>query len=178
LLDGWRCGVSSNRHNQTTADKEACVHHPEATLTIPLRDSRCLLLAWLGLHIAALAALVLAAVPMWLRVAAVVLVALHGLWGWRRWLRWPAGSRLVWAASGEWLLEMAGKTAVCWTSATATRVQPGVVVLRLEGGEGGRRSVVLCADAVDGDLHRRLRVRLRRPGRAAGGLQPAVRRGT
>jgi len=157
------------------------VHHPEATLIIPLRTSRCLALAWIGVHAAALAAVVGTSLPAWLQVAALPALALHGLWGWRTRLHWPEDSRLVCSASGEWSLEVAGKSAERCSTAVATWVQPGVVVLRLESGKAGRPGVVLCADAVDADLHRRLRVRLRRTGGAAerdGGLQPAVRRGT
>ncbi len=142
----------------------------EPPLNLPLRHSRCLLAAWVGLHLAALAAVALCDCGWWAKLGAPPALLAHGVAGWRRQLHWPAGSRLHWSAAGAWTLALPGAEPDTHTAWEAPWVHPRLVVLRL--GEAGRRrrTVVLCADALPADLHRRLRVRLR--------AQPAAPRGT
>ncbi len=69
--------------------------------------------------------------------------------------------RLTWQADGDWLLQTREGDDIEATLLPGSYRHPWLVVLnfRLEGSRR-RRSVVLFADALDPEMHRKLRVRL------------------
>ncbi len=69
-----------------------------------------------------------------------------------------------WNSDGEWLLFMANGNEVPAQLQTSSYVQPWIVILNLSISRFRRRSLILLPDAVDPELLRCLRVRLKLQG--------------
>lgn len=148
-------------------------HRSLPPLVIRPRPSR-----WLGgfvaaTHIAAAVAALALPLPWPLRGA--LLLAIGASLGWLLWTRVLARApwsirEAVWDAWG-WRLTLADGRVREARLAPSTYVGVGLVILNLRSGRFAHRALVLTADAVDAELLRRLRARLR----LIGPLDPAAR---
>ncbi len=101
--------------------------------------------------------------PWWAVLCVVALVLASFLIHWRRHVLRRGRRALraaVWLGDGRWRLETAGAVLERVELAPARYVHPALVVLNFCGGGNGY-TLVLCADAVSAEIHRRLRARLR-----------------
>lgn len=135
---------------------------------LPLRLERHFspALAWTvgGVHLLALAVLPPLAWPWWVKLALAVAVLVQGVLIWRRHVVPSAPNAirgLLWKADGEWELTRVDGQAFTAGLRRASYVHPALVILRFAADGGGRHAVLLPADGVDAELHRRLRVGLR-----------------
>ncbi len=121
--------------------------------------------------ILAAAALSLAAAPWpssW-RVAAIFVLALLLVLAWHRRRAHPDLAAIEWRADGGWWLRWAGSDAFESAALVRSRVFGPVIALAFDAGDGGRlRQSILWPDSADGDVLRRLRVRLARAASLAG----------
>lgn len=133
-------------------------------LRLERRYSRALARTVIIVHALALAVLGVLDLPWWLKLTLAMAVLIQAVITWRRHVNLTASGAIraiVWTADGQWELSDAdGKTHAAQLR-RASYVQPALVVLRFKLGKYRRRAVLLPADGVDADLHRRLRVGLR-----------------
>ncbi|MBK9131011.1 MAG: hypothetical protein IPM20_05140 [Gammaproteobacteria bacterium] len=139
-----------------------------APLRLDLRPSRrlaCYLLAVHGGALACLPALPLGAMTGGL-LAVLILLCLARNYTSRVLMRGGHDVvALVWTREGDWrLIERGGRERVCHLRADSY-VHPALTVLNFSG--ECRRSIVLLADSLEGEVHRRLRVRLGLRGQGA-----------
>jgi hypothetical protein len=147
---------------------------PPEPIWLPLRRSRWLAVYLLLLHAAALTALAVLQLPMALRAAGLlallIILYLHA----RRYLLLQgraAVRRAHWRTDGSWWLVDGEGRVWRYRQAEARLVQPWLIVLRLQGGEGARW-LLLAGDSASADTLRRLRIRLRRMAAGAGQADP------
>lgn len=122
-------------------------------LELTLRPSRVYLLVLAVAHGLALAGIWAAALPVWIKPAAAVMLAAGTLWLWRESARSPRGLRV----SQSGLVEVLDAD---WQPAGIRGrpvVLPWLVSLMLVPESGRARRLLLWADAVDADSFRRLR---------------------
>lgn len=133
---------------------------PQPPLQLTPQRSRCLALWLFGLHLAGLLAVWQSALPGAARVALGLVVIGGGAVAARRHWLWASRITLTWHAEGHWTLQHPGGRieAHQWAAPYA---HPRLVLLRLRTGRWRHCSIALCADSLPGELHRRLRVRLR-----------------
>ena len=113
----------------------------------------------------ALALLVVLPLPVtwWVKPPLMALIAVQWVMVWRHHLALTAPAavrRLIWSAEDRWGLFCADGTLHEAQLLPATYMHPGLVVMRFAIGTKRRCSVVLPADGLAEDEHRRLRVRL------------------
>lgn len=139
-----------------------------AAYALPLRleRQRSRGLAWtlLAVHGLAVAVLPTLAWPWWLKSLLAVAVVAQGIVSWRRHVqpRAPTAIRTVlWKSAEEWELTQVDGRRVGARLRRASYVQSALVILRFKTEDGRRVAVLLPADGVDRELHRRLRVGLR-----------------
>ena len=133
-----------------------------ADLEIEPRPSRILLVGGIGAHLLSGGAVVVADLPWWVQAGFVAGIALSLLgFGYRHGSRRGRGfiARIE-PRDGRWRLKT-GAGAEYWARLTDGYAHPLLVVLNFRLESGGRRSVTLVPDAVDGEALRRLRVWLR-----------------
>lgn len=139
-------------------------YESSASFECEWRASRCLLAFYLLMLLAALAAVWLAAIPVWAAVCASLLCLVHAAWvlpeqillsGDNAFtaLRHDAGGWHLRTRAGDWQpLQLRRDTLAL----------PLAVILRFRLGEERRvRGLCIPADALDAAMHRRLRVRLK-----------------
>ncbi|MEJ2059645.1 MAG: hypothetical protein P8Y64_04060 [Gammaproteobacteria bacterium] len=132
------------------------------TLRIEPRPSRWLLGWTLGLHLLAALAVLLAGFTLYLTLPleCLVLGSLYATVGRRR---QTVITQAAWDADGQWKVAGPG---LPWQPATLcddTWVGPWLVILNFRFGDKRRHiTLPLFRDAVDADIMRRLRIRLRR----------------
>lgn len=138
-------------------------HHRQAPLLLRPRLSRRLAAFIVLTHAGALACILALPVAWTWRVAGLGLVALSGLWqGWTHlWPRAPWAVREALCGEDGWELTLGSGRRVQARLAPSTYVGPRLVVLNFQGPAWRRCSLVLLPDALDPDLLRRLRSRLR-----------------
>jgi hypothetical protein len=115
------------------------------------------------LHVFALLVLLPLPVPWWVKPPLMAAVVIQWVIVWRHHLdlKAPAAVKsLQWNADGRWELFCADGTAHAARLLPAAYVHPWLVVLRFVTEDKRRCSVVLPADGLPEDEHRRLRVRL------------------
>lgn len=123
-----------------------------------VRPSRWLMLALMAVAILAVVAVMLCALPLWLRLALAVVVVgyaaqtLHGL-------RHPKLAKVGWRSDETWGLRLIDGTETEGELRTS-RVLGAMIVLRLSWAPRGRAALVLLPDNMDADTRRRLRMRL------------------
>ena len=147
-------------------------HRARPPLIIRPRPSRRLGGFVAATHLAALA--VAGALPLGWVVRVGLMLSIAASLGWLLWAgvlgRAPWSVReAVWDEQG-WRLTLEDGRVREARLAASTYLGAGLVILNLRCGRLRRRSLVLTADAVDGDLLRRLRARLR----LLGPLEPAA----
>jgi toxin CptA len=138
-------------------------HQRQPPLTLSPRLSRRLA-AFVALTHAGAAACVLALPVSWpWRVAGLAAIALSGLWQGltHLWPRAPWAVRQALLGEDGWELTLGSGRRVQARLAPSTYVGARLVVLNFRGPPWRRCSMVLPPDALDPDLLRRLRVRLR-----------------
>ncbi len=136
-------------------------------LVLEPRPSRALRLSQAVAHLGA--AGVLLALDAWPWPLRLLLAAVLLATGWRSLASQPTLRRLTWQAGNEWRLEGRSGEVVHAHAVAPTVVHPLLVVLRLQpAGRRLARAVVLPADSLEAEVFRRLRVRLRVEGIAAG----------
>jgi hypothetical protein len=142
-------------------------HGERPPLRIRPRPSRRLALSLLVGHLAALA--VVFAIPLgwyWrLGLAAAVLAGLaYGICAHVLYLAPWTVREATWGPDGTWTLALVSGRRVDARLLPSTYVTRGLQVLNFRTGRLRTRTLTLLPDAVDGDLLRRLRVRLRLEG--------------
>ena len=135
-------------------------HLPD--FTVALRPSRCLLVVGGAVHVLAAIAVLIAALPIGLKVVFSLGLALSLAWFWacyglRRWRNYIA--RITWV-DGRWRLEN-GVGALLAAELIDGYSHPSVVILNFRLETKRRRSLTLLPDSTDPDSLRRLRVFLR-----------------
>ncbi len=133
-------------------------------LRIERRFSRVLACALLLICGISLAVLPLLDVPWWSKLLAAAAVSLQAVLTWRGQVlpRAPGAIHaLSWQADGQWELTRRDGRAFTARLRRASFVHPALVILRFVADDGARHAVLLPADAMDAELHRRLRVGLR-----------------
>jgi len=112
------------------------------------------------LLVAALAALaaMLCSLPLWIRLALVVVVLLAA-WRTHRQLAWPVVVAAGWGSGADWTLHMADNEDVP-AALLSFRVLGPFVLLRLRAVDRGVHALLLAPDNSDADIRRRLRMRL------------------
>ncbi len=135
---------------------------------LPLRLERRFspTLAWTvgGVHLLAVAVLPPLAWPWWAKLILAIAVLMQGLFIWRRHVTPSAPDAiqgLLWKSDGDWELSYVNGKVCTARLRRASYVHPALVILRFVADAGGRYAVLLPADGVDAELHRRLRVALR-----------------
>lgn len=127
-------------------------------ITFEVRPSRWLMLALTAIALLAVVAVMLCALPLWLRLALAVVVigytaqTLHGL-------RHPKLAKVGWRSDQTWGLRLIDDTETDARLRTS-RVLGAMIVLRLSWEPRGRTALVLLPDNMDVDTRRRLRMRL------------------
>ena len=135
-------------------------------LVIEPQSSRLLLAGLLVLHLGTmLIVFLLNGLPWPGRLFLLGLVVLSGRYYWKQVIqRQPPKSikRLTWRADGEWLLERVTGEKLTAELLPNAYVHPWLVTLALRDGASGEKiRLALFRDALDAELFRRLRVRLR-----------------
>ena len=133
-------------------------------LRIERRASRGLAWAVGAVHGLALAVLPPLDLPWWLKLIVAAAVLSQAVLTWRRHVapRAPGAIRgLLWRADGQWELMRVDGRAFTARLRRASYLHPHLVILRFIAEDGARHALLLPADAVDAQLHRRLRVGLR-----------------
>lgn len=130
-----------------------------ATLRLDRRPSRRLAIALLFLHLGALGALWLSALPAVILLAGTFLVLLHLRHTWRRHVALSAPSavrQLSWVGADDWQLRFASDEVREQSLRKPFYITAWMTVLRFDDA-----CVVLLPDALDRDTWRQLRVSLR-----------------
>lgn len=133
-------------------------------LRLERRPSRGLAWGVTVVHVLAMVVILPLALPWWVKLVVSLAVIAQGILIWRNHVSPIAAGairEIVWKADGEWELVRVDGGATPTRLRRASYVQPALVVLRFIEAGGRRRSVLLPADGVDAELHRRLRVALR-----------------
>jgi hypothetical protein len=150
----------------------------EPPLHIELAPSRWLLILLLAIHCGAALLVLLFETPWWIKLALLALVlvsAVINLYksGWirrmvlarRLWLRWQPIPRLVWQSDNDWQLSTDNDQEVLAELLPTSTCQPAFVALNFRTDKSRWLdryfSVVIFADAIDKEIFRQLRVRLR-----------------
>jgi hypothetical protein len=150
----------------------------EPPLHIELAPSRWLLILLLAIHCGAALLVLLFETPWWIKLALLALVlvsAVINLYksGWirrmvlarRLWLRWQPIPRLVWQSDNDWQLSTGNGQEVLADLLPTSSCQPAFVALNFRTDKSRWLdryfSVVIFADAIDKEIFRQLRVRLR-----------------
>lgn len=122
------------------------------------------MLALICVNGAALAVLFPLALAWWIKLPAVLAVIAQGAITWRRHVSFAsprAVRRLVWVAENRWELSSSDGADRKARLLPAAYIHPFLVVLRFMTEDMRRCAVILPADGLDADCHRRLRVLLR-----------------
>lgn len=138
-------------------------HHLRPPLHLLSRLSRWLAAFIVLTHTGAVACVLALPIPWPWRVGGLVLIGLSGVWQalTHLWPRTPWAVReAVWGEDG-WELTLGSGRRVPARLAPSTYVGTRLVVLNFRGPSWRRCSLVLAPDALDPDLMRRLRARLR-----------------
>ncbi len=140
-----------------------------APLRLELRPSRVLATLLCALHAVAMLSVLPLSLEWWWRSALLSVVFLSLVHVLRRQALLAGANAvrgLLWESEGSWLLTLGDGRSCAAQLLPGAFVHPWLVVLnfKLEDAWWGSRAVVLCADGLDGQSHRRLRVRLRLAG--------------
>ncbi|NOX75942.1 MAG: hypothetical protein GXP17_04880 [Gammaproteobacteria bacterium] len=129
-------------------------------LTFTPEPSRVLMLILLVSHLGGAALLWPLDLSAAVKALLVALLLMSLIASWPR--RGKGGlQRLTWQADGDWLLQAHGGDDIEATLLPGSYRHPWLVVLNFQlEGSRRRRSVVLFADALEPEMHRKLRVRL------------------
>jgi murein endopeptidase len=123
-----------------------------------------------GIHLAGAASLAFALDAVWwVRLTTATLLALHGLHGIRLHALRSTGRALVqavWEDNGSWLLRDRAGDQQRAALLPGALVHPRLCVLGFRLEQGGRRHLLLAADALAAEDARRLRVRLKLTGQS------------
>ena len=133
-------------------------------LRIERRFSRGLAIAVVLVHTLAIAVVLPLDVAWWWKCLIAIAVGTQAVFSWRLHVSLTAARAVhavLWKSEGEWQLTRADGTAQNARLRRASYVQPALVVLRFRIEGGGRCAVLLPADGVEAESHRRLRVGLR-----------------
>ena len=135
-----------------------------STLRIKPEHSSRLLLFVCGTHFAALAVVPFLAIAPGLQLSMLVLIAISLVHTFRTHVLRTNGYAIrtvEWDGKGEWVLLMASGKIVPAQLRRTSYVQPWLVILNFSLGRFSSRTLILLPDAVDPEVLRRLRVRLR-----------------
>lgn len=116
-----------------------------------------------AVHLLALLVLVPLPILWWCKLPLMALIAVQWVAVWRHHLALTAPGavrRVIWRADGHWELIRVDGTLAEARLLPAAYVHPWLVVLRFASEDKRRCAVVLPADGLPKDEHRRLRVRL------------------
>lgn len=150
----------------------------EPPLHIELIPSRWLLISLIAIHSGAAVLVLLLETPWWIKIVLLAMVLVSGVIsvyksGWVRGsalgtqllLRWQPISRLIWQSDNDWQLSTGNGQDVLAQLLPSSTCQRVFVALnfRTEKSRWLDRyfSVVILADAIDPEIFRQLRVRLR-----------------
>src|SRR3569832_2826007 len=103
-------------------------------------------------------------VAWWWKCLIAIAVGTQAVFSWRLHVSLTAARAVhavLWKSEGDWQLTRSDGTAQNARLRRASYVQPALVVLRFRSEGGGRCAVLLPADGVEAESHRRLRVGLR-----------------
>jgi len=123
-----------------------------------------LLIFVLTAHISALGVVSLLPLELWLQLLILLAVTVSLIQAFRTHLLYSSSAAIrsvEWNGDGEWMLFTAAGDELAAQLKTSSYVQPWFVVLNFSISRFGRRSLILLPDAVDPELLRQLRVRLR-----------------
>ena len=133
-------------------------------LRLTPKKSTTLLIFILTAHISALGVIPLLPLEFWLQLAILLVVIVSLIQVFRTHLLCSSGAAITsveWDSDGEWTLFTAAGDELAAQLKASSYVHPWFVVLNFSISRFGRRSLILLPDAVDPELLRRLRVRLR-----------------
>jgi hypothetical protein len=150
----------------------------EPPLHIDLARSRWLLILLLAIHGGAGVLVLLFETPWWINLALLALVLVSAVislyksdwlhWtvmGRRLWLRWQPVPRMIWQSDNDWQLTTGNGQEVLAELLPTSTCQPAFVALNFRTDKNRWLdryfSVVIVADAIDPEIFRQLRVRLR-----------------
>lgn len=143
------------------------IKESNSTLRIKPESSVRLSLFIYGTHFTALAVTLFLPIALQLQLAILILIAISLIHALRTHVLRTNGYAIQsaeWDGGGEWTLFMASGKRVPAQLRASSYVQPWLVVLNFSTGRFSTNSLILVPDAIDPDLLRRLRVRLRLSG--------------
>ncbi len=138
-------------------------------LRLAPKKSTTLLIFILASHTGAAGVALLLPLEFWLQFPLLLLVVVSLVQAVRTHLWRSNGSAIKaaeWESGGEWTLFAVNGHELAAQLKDSSYVQPWLVVLNFSTSRFGRRTLILLPDAVDSELLRRLRVRLRLLGNA------------
>lgn len=133
-------------------------------IRLELRHSRLQRALTIALLALAAVSLALAPWPVWLRVAALLLLIATLALQARRARAEPAPTCVIWRSDGSWWLSWPGGNDPLPAELQQARVVGALIALDLrvlDAGDQGRMALRLWPDSADADELRRLRIRLR-----------------